>query len=302
MRTQLILFSLFWSIFFTSATAQQKPVGGYWMFVGVKLFEKVPNCNNRCTSVQKNWVFYENQQSYDNLRKSVNQPIRPELVFINPKNYKVIAVVKKQVDCKREIPSYSFKAGKSREEIIKGLDWDKQHKFFGLVDYEIEEWIDIKQELAKLSPSSGAGETSGGNPALSSKIVQTVRYNENIEIKYTIGKMANGRIVTHARITNRSNKPVAINFYKDGIPTQLEKANRTYLGQLGISPNESLSHLIYTDDFSVEIGEPKEGTILKNELGITDQLINKIKNVIRGHIEVKDRKIQFSGTGTGVRG
>ena len=302
MRALFILLSLFITIFFTSVTAQQNPVGGYWMFVGVKLFEKVPNCNNRCSSVQKHWVYYENPQSADHLRKQVNQQIRPELVFINPKNYKVIAVVIKQVDCKGQIPSYGFKAGKSREEIIKGLEWDKQHKFFGLVDYEIEEWIDVKQELAKLNPPSGASvETVRKDPAMNEKIIRTIRYNKDIEIKYTIGKMASGRIVTHARITNNSNKPVAINFYKDGMPTQLEKANRTYLGQLGISPNESVSHLIYTDNFSVVIGEPKEGTILKNELGITDRLINEIKKGIRDHIEVKDGKIQSTG-GTGVRG
>lgn len=30
------------------------------------------------------------------------------------------------------------------------------------------------------------------------------------------------------------------------------------------SPNQSVSHLIYTDNFTVEIGEPIEGTVLKN--------------------------------------
>lgn len=300
MRILLALISLSFSIFFNQATAQQKPTEGYWMFVGIRLMEKVPKCNSRCTSVQKHWIFYENKQSYDNLRKSVNSDPRPELIFINPKIYKVIAIVKKKVDCNGQIPSFGFKAGKSKEEIIKGLDWDKQHNFFGLIDYQIEEWIDIKQELAKLSPPTDT--VSDNNIKESFLDTKTVKYPNDIEIKYTIAKRADGRVVTHARVTNRSKKPVAVNFYKDGMPTQLEKANRTYLGQLGIAPNESVSHLIYTDNFTVEIGEPMEGTVLKNEKGITDRLINKIKKRLLDFIEVKEQKIQTRSASWGVRG
>ena len=289
----LVVLFLFISIAISQAAhGQQRP--GSWVLAGMRYMEKVPGCNNRAYKASTHWIFRDNAypQKLDSLRKTNTDAVRPDISTFPSTSYNWVAVVRKRIECKNQW-SYNFKGGKTKEDVIKQLEWDKAN-IVDVEDYAIEQWLDIKAEVAKL------GVPLPANSSTASKEVFTAYYN-TLKVDYIIGRLASGRSVTHVKIVNTGTLPAGIVFYVDKAPASLKTPSRTYLGKFQLMPGEKVNHVIHTDEFSVMQGDLGPVPLTKTK-SVTDEIIDRMKNMVRDQVTTKDGKITRKLTSVGVRG